>query len=72
MILNKIEQKKNQKLDRSYALVEFSNDKIKNDSILADLRLFGFKIGSIHCNIEDADLKTTIMVYNIVWGTELG
>ena len=53
-------------------LLNFESAETKQRSLLPDLRLFGFRVGSIQCGIEDADVKTSILVQNIVWGTELG
>ena len=62
-------RKKNEKLNKSYALIKFKQQGSKNYCLSHDMRLFGMRIGAYLCHTEDADKKTSIVLNNLPWGT---
>jgi hypothetical protein len=69
--LTSLSEKKNTKLDKSYALVEFESSESKAKALIPELRVFGFKFGSSMVTMDDADYKVTLLCNNVHWGANL-
>lgn len=69
-ILQRLESKQQGKMNKSYALIEFEQQKSKESILRPDSRLFGIKIGTGLCKTDDADHKTSLVLQNIPWGTQ--
>ena len=70
-ILKKMKEKDDRRLDRSYALIEFSSYEEKQKALTEDMRVFGILVKGKLCNVDDADYKLTLTCYNVHWGSYL-
>jgi hypothetical protein len=70
-LLGSLKKKKDKKLNKSYALVEFYDEKDKAKALLTDFRVFGIRIDEYTCRMDDADFKLTLVCNNVRWGAPL-
>ena len=70
-LLGNLKKKKDKKLNKSYALIEFYDEKDKAKALLTDFRVFGIRVDEYTCRIDDADFKLTLVCNNVRWGAPL-
>ncbi|KAM3131555.1 hypothetical protein pb186bvf_016339 [Paramecium bursaria] len=63
--LKKIENRKDNKLHKSYAIVEYETYAEKLDLLKNDLRIFGLKFNDYLIKIDDADPKRILLIQGI-------
>ena len=60
--LKKIENRKDNKLHKSYAIVEYETYQEKLELLKNDLRIFGLKFNDYLIKIDDADYKRILLI----------
>lgn len=70
-LIGSIEKRRMKRLSKSFALVELDSYESKQKLLRPDIRVFGIYVGGTMACVEDADLKLTITLSGIPYGTQL-
>ncbi|EAR94361.1 hypothetical protein TTHERM_00046950 (macronuclear) [Tetrahymena thermophila SB210] len=70
-ILEKIQNKREKKFNRSYAMIKFKTYEQKEKVLSQDIRLFGIQNFNEMFYFDDADYKRTLIITKIPWGIKI-